>query len=201
MVRAMTELVAGARALTEGDFERTLDVEVQGKFGELAVSLETLRESLRTLSSRFVASAHLIPQAGQGVAEISQQAELSVNSILSLVDDMCIDQTAVSEMLGKAAADGAGALEVARLQEIAATTSASLRSLMSFLSFQDVVRQRAEQVQEIIEIVDEKIRDLLARFKVPLETPAEEKAKAAPGYAGLTASDAVDQSSIDDLFD
>lgn len=194
------ELVEVARALVEGDFERKLDGAFQGEFGELAEHLETLRESLKSLSPRFSSSVHLIPQAGQGVAEISQQAEMSVNSILGLVDDMCVDQDAVSEILGNVAAGDVAALDIARLQEIADKTSASLMSLMSFLSFQDVVRQRAAKVQAMIDVVDEKIRDLLVKFKVRIDAPVDEDSLREPGEVGLTASDAVDQSSIDDLF-
>lgn len=194
------ELVEVARALVEGDFERQLDGAFQGEFGELAAHLETLRESLKSLSPRFSSSVHLIPKAGQGVAEISQQAEMSVNSILGLVDEMCVDQDTVSEILGKMAAGDVAALDTARLQEIADKTSASLMSVMSFLSFQDVVRQRAEKVQAMIDVVDEKIRDLLVKFKVRIDASVDEEAVREPGEVGLTASDAVDQSSIDDLF-
>jgi hypothetical protein len=184
----------------EGDFERKPDGLFQGDFGELAAHLETLRESLKTLSPRFASSVHLIPKAGQGVAEISHQAEMSVNSILGLVDEMCLDQDTVSEILGRVTNGEDGALDIAKLQEIADKTSASLMSMMSFLSFQDVVRQRAEKVQEMIDLVDEKIRDLLVRFKVRVDPLVDEDPITAPGEVGLTSSEAVDQSSIDDLF-
>jgi hypothetical protein len=115
------------------------------ELGQLAAYIEALRENLRVLSPRFASSVHLIPKAGQGVAEISQQAEMSVNSILGLVDEMCINQDTVSEMLAKAREAEGASLNIGTLQEIADKTSASLMSVMSFLSFQDVVRQRAEK--------------------------------------------------------
>jgi len=195
------ELVEATRALSEGNFDRKLEGSFEGELGEIAQYLETLRESLNVLSPRFSSSVHLIPEAGQGVAEISQQAEVSVNSILGLVDEMCADQDVASEMLGKVANGDASALDVMKLQEIADKTNASLMSMMSFLSFQDVVRQRAEKVQGMIVMVDEKIRDLLTRFKVRVDMPASGDVDKAPGEVGLTSSDAVDQSSIDDLFD
>lgn len=196
----VNELVEVARALAEGDFERKLESAFQGELGELAAYIETLRENLKALSPKFASSAHLIPKAGQGVAEISQQAEMSVNSILGLVDEMCLDQDAVAEMLGKVADGEAAALDIEKLQEIATKTSTSLMSLMSFLSFQDVVRQRAEKVQAMIEMVDEKIRELLAKFNVQaIDIPDEEEK--APGEVSLASSiEEVDQSSIDDLF-
>src|SRR5262245_56460965 len=117
--RQVSELVEVARALAEGDFERKLESDFQGELGQLAAYIETLRENLKTLAPRFASSAHLIPKAGQGVAEISHQAEMSVNSILGLVDEMCVDQDMVSEMLGKAADGESATLDVAKLQEIA----------------------------------------------------------------------------------
>ncbi|MGE0682976.1 MAG: hypothetical protein AB7P69_18995, partial [Candidatus Binatia bacterium] len=123
------------------------------------------------------------------------------NSILSLVDEMCVDQDTVSEMLGKATSGDAGALAIDTLQEIADKTQTSLMSVMSFLSFQDVVRQRAEKVQGMIDMVDEKIHELLARFRVKLTALESEEYEKEPGEVTLTAEqDDVDQSSIDDLF-
>lgn len=195
------ELVEVTRALSEGDFERKLEGSFEGELGEIATYIESLRESLKVLSPRFSSSVHLIPKAGQGVAEISQQAEVSVNSILSLVDEMCVDQDTVSEMLGKATSGDAGALAIDTLQEIADKTQTSLMSVMSFLSFQDVVRQRAEKVQGMIDMVDEKIHELLARFRVKLTALESEEYEKEPGEVTLTAEqDDVDQSSIDDLF-
>jgi methyl-accepting chemotaxis protein len=198
--RAMTELIEVTRALAEGDFERPLEISLQGELGQLAAHIEILRENLKLLSPRVASSVHLIPKAGQGVAEISQQAEVSVNSILGLVDDMCADQDVVAAMLGKAKNGDLASLDIAKLQEIADKTSASLMSMMSFLSFQDVVRQRAEKVQAMIDMVDEKIRDLLAKFRVPVDEALDEDSLKSPGEIGLTNSEAVDQSSIDDLF-
>ena len=144
-----------------------------------------------------------MPKAGQGVAEISQQAEMSVNSILGLVDEMCINQDTVSEMLAKAREAEGASLDIGALQEIADKTSASLMSVMSFLSFQDVVRQRAEKIQIMIDSVDEKIQELLTKFNVSVIAAVEgEAAEREPGEIGLTsAHDEVDQTSIDDLFE
>jgi methyl-accepting chemotaxis protein len=194
------ELITLTRALTEGDFEKTVETSFQGELGQLAAYIESLRDNLKTLSPRFSSSASLMPKAGQGVAEISQQAEMSVNSILGLVDEICLGQDTVSEMLVKVVGGDTAALDIAKLQEIAEKTNASLMSVMSFLSFQDVVRQRAEKVQIMIDSVDEKIRELLAKFHVPVGE--EEEEEKTPGEVSLASEQGeVDQTSIDDLFD
>jgi methyl-accepting chemotaxis protein len=201
IIHEVKELVEVTRALSEGDFERKLEGSFKGELGEIATYIESLRESLKVLSPRFSSSVHLIPKAGQGVAEISQQAEMSVNSILSLVDEMCVDQDTVSEMLSKATSGDAAALNIDKLVEIAGKTQMSLMSVMSFLSFQDVVRQRAEKVQGMIDMVDGKIRELLDRFRVKLAAPEDDECEKEPGEVALTTGqDDVDQSSIDDLF-
>lgn len=201
VTRDVKELVEVTRALAEGNFGRKLEGSFEGELGEIAAYIETLRESLNVLSPRFSSSVHLIPKAGQGVAEISQQAEMSVNSILGLVDEMCVDQDAVSEMLSKVANGDGAALDIGKLQEIADKTSTSLMSVMSFLSFQDVVRQRAERVQGMIDMVGEKFRELLDRFQVKLEATEGEDFEKTPGEVALTTEqDAIDQSFIDDLF-
>jgi methyl-accepting chemotaxis protein len=201
MTHEVKELVEVTRALSEGDFDRKLEGSFEGELGKIAMYIESLRESLEVLSPRFSSSVHLIPKAGQGVAEISQQAEVSVNSILSLVDEMCVDQDTVSEMLGGAVNGEDATVDIDKLKEIANKTQTSLMSVMSFLSFQDVVRQRAEKVQGMIDMVDRKIRELLNRFQVKLSAPEDEAYGKEPGEVALmTEQDAVDQSSIDDLF-
>lgn len=194
------ELVEITRALAEGDFEQKLESVFHGELGQLAVHVETLRENLRALSPRFALSAHLIPEAGRGVAEMSQQAEISVNSILGLIDEMCIDQNLVTEMLGKVNGGETTALDIAKLQKIADKTSASLMSLMSFLSFQDVVRQRAEKVQVMIDLIDEKIRELLAKFKVRVDEYIDDDLMEKPRKTDASPQEEVDQTAIDDLF-
>lgn len=131
---------------------------------------------------------------------MSQQAEISVNSILGLIDEMCIDQNLVTEMLGKVNGGETTALDIAKLQKIADKTSASLMSLMSFLSFQDVVRQRAEKVQVMIDLIDEKIRELLAKFKVRVDEYIDDDLMEKPRKTDASPQEEVDQTAIDDLF-
>lgn len=201
MTHDVKKLLEVTRALSEGNFERRLEGSFEGELGEIARYIESLRESLKVLSPRFSSSVHLVPKAGQGVAAISQQAEMSVNSILSLVDEMCVDQDTVSEILGQAINGNSATLDIDKLQEIASKTQMSLMSVMSFLSFQDVVRQRAEKVQGMIELVDKKIHELLERFRVKPLVVEDEDCGKEPGEVALTTThDAVDQSSIDDLF-
>src|SRR3954467_974951 len=116
--RQVQELVEVTRALTEGDFEQKLETVFQGELGQLAAYIEALRENLQILSPRFASSVHLMPKAGQGIAEISHQAEMSVNSILALVDEMCMNQNTVSGMLANASNGEGAALDIGKLQEI-----------------------------------------------------------------------------------
>jgi methyl-accepting chemotaxis protein len=195
------ELIEVTQALTEGNFERKLGNEFEGELGQLAAYIETLRQNLKSLSPRVTSSIHLIPKAGQGIAEISQQAEMGVNSILGLVDEMCADQEAVVEMFERVEQGDISALNVQTLREIADKTKTSLMSLMSFLSFQDVVRQHAEKVQAMIDAVEEKIRELLAKFKLKAHEPDEgDDSMNAQSEEVPVSQDVVDQSLIDDLF-
>src|SRR5262245_32129418 len=195
------ELIEVTQALTEGNFERTLGNEFEGELGRLAAYIETVRQNLKSLSPRVTSSIQLIPKAGQGIAEISQQAEMGVNSILGLVDEMCADQEAIVEMFKRVEQGDTSALNVQTLREIADKTKTSLMSLMSFLSFQDVVRQHAEKVQAMIDAVEEKICELLVKFKLEAHESDEGKDLMEAQPREVPASqDVVDQSLIDNLF-
>ncbi len=163
VTHALSELVGMARALSEKNFEHRFAQHCQGELARLAASLEALRQNLKALSPTVVTSAHLIPKAAQGVAEISRQAETGVNSILGLVEEMLVDRERISGLLA-AMAQG-GALDLSELHRVIEKDRHSLMSLVSYLSFQDVVRQRAEQVQEMIATVEKKILEILVQLR------------------------------------
>lgn len=199
---SVRELAKVAQALVDGDFDQKIDTNLQGELGRLAAHIEALRQNLKSLSPQMTSSVHLMPRAAQGVAEISQQAETSVNSILGLVDEMCLDQETVSDILEKVAGGESTALDLPRLQAIADKSRTSLMSLMSFLSFQDVVRQRAEKIQVMIDSVEEKVRKLLSKFnlKVPELVVEEESAEDFGAQVVDHSQEVVDQNSVDDFF-
>lgn len=200
--QSVKELAKVARALVDGDFDQKIDVNLQGELGRLAAHIEALRQNLKSLSPQMTSSVHLMPRAAQGVADISQQAEASVNSILGLVDEMCLDQDTVADILEKAAGGDRTALDLPRLQAIADKSRTNLMSLMSCLSFQDVVRQRAEKIQVMIDSVEEKVRKLLSKFnlKVPELVVEEESAEDFGAQVVDHSQEVVDQNSVDDFF-
>lgn len=199
---AVQELVEVTQAIAEGDFDRKVEHDFQGELGRLAVYIETLRQNLKSLSPSVASSVHLMPRAGRGVAKISQQAEMSVNSILELVEEMCADQETISHMLERVAQGEPEALNLTLLRAMADKSRTSLMSLMSYLSFQDVVRQQAEKIQAMIDVVEEKIRELLEKFKLQAPEPAgDEGTWEIPGRkAGDPSLDVIDQTLIDELF-
>ncbi len=158
------ELVDMARALSEGDFERQFQAAFQGELGQLASYLEDVRQTLRSISEAASSSFYVFPQAVDGVAEIYQHAEKGVNSILDVVDGMSADQEEAAALL--AAYDEHKTVDVGKLREISDKTRRSLMSLIGYLSFQDVLRQRVEKVQALIENLEKRSLELLVKFGV-----------------------------------
>jgi len=163
---SVAELVDMTRALSEGDFDWQFRQHFEGEMGALAGHIEILRQRLKGVSSVADSSSYIMPQAAMGVAEISQQAEMGVNSILGLVEGMLSDQEKVLEIVQHAPQGSGKAADLAEVQAIAERSKQGLMALMGQLSFQDVIRQRAEGVQEMIEAVEKKIVELLIKFKV-----------------------------------
>jgi HAMP domain-containing protein len=163
---SVSELIGMARALSEGDFDRQFEQHCHGELGRLATYLEVLRQNLKVLLPSVSSSAYLIPQAAKSVAEISQQAEVGVNSILEVVEEMLVDQERVAGLLERGAQGEA--LDLPQLQSIAERDRQRLMNLISRLSFQDVIRQRAEKVQEMIDALEKAILELLLKFKVKI---------------------------------
>ena len=168
MEHRVTDLVKIAQALSEGEFDQEFRRHFHGELGRLAAYLESLRRNLMALSPTVGTSAHLIPEASRGVVEISQQAETGVISILELVEEMLADQEKVVDLLK--GADEPSSISL--LESIAKKSRRSLMSLLSYLSFQDVVRQRAEKVLEITDEVEKNIVEFLAKFNVQINKPS-----------------------------
>jgi hypothetical protein len=197
------EVVEMARALSEGNLDCQLTRDLQGELGALAGYIESLRQRLKGVSSAADSSSYLIPQAAMGVAGISLQAEEGINSILGLVEAALADQECVLQIVDGAKENGTPDLTV--FKTLAEKSRRNLMALMSQLSFQDVIRQRAEGVQETLEAVEKRIVELLIKFKVGF---ASETLKEVDGrdrvreeVKNMTDDIGLDQSLVDELLD
>lgn len=164
MSESVDELVEMARALSEGDCERKLQQEFGGELGRLASYLEAVRQTLRSVYSHADQSSGIIPQASGSVAEIYEHAEKGVNSILEVVDEMSLAQEEAAVLLGDHSA-GLDRDGVRKLKEFTDSTRQGLMSLIGYLSFQDVLRQRVEKVQGLIEELEQQTLELVVKFK------------------------------------
>ena len=200
---SVSELIDMARALSEGEFDEQFKQHFQGELGQLATHMESLRQNLKSLSPGVGTSAHLIPEASKGVAEISKQAEISVISIMDLVDEMSADQEKVVPIIeGLARGESS---DFSQLRKIADKSRRSLVTLLSYLSFQDVLRQRAEKIQENMDTIEKKILELLVKFKIKVN---EQVIKDGDGreimreqVKDLSESKGLDQALVDDLLE
>jgi hypothetical protein len=164
MSHSVSEIIEMARALSEGDFDREFQQLFQGELGEVASYLNAVRQTLQSLSTMTDISCAILPNAADGVAAIRQETETRFDSLWEMVEIMQEDQAAVRSILGHG--DDLSTDEVASLREIANKSKQTLLSLMSYLTFQDVLRQRLEKLQALIETLEKKAFDLVAKFDV-----------------------------------
>jgi hypothetical protein len=202
---AVTEVIEMARALSEGDFEKQFSQKFQGELGALAGYIESLRQRMKGISSAADSSSYLIPQASMGVAGISQQTEMGINSILGLIEEVLGDQERTLELIDGAGKSGGKKVPLAVFRRLAEKNKRSLMAAMSQLSFQDVIRQRAEGVIETLEAVEKKIVELLIKFKVEMspdrlkEVDARDRVR--EEVKNLTDDIGLDQALVDELLE
>jgi methyl-accepting chemotaxis protein len=204
MAHSVEELVEMARALSEGEFDKEFGKHFQGELGQLASYLDAVRQTLKSISSSADSSTAFIPEAKNGVAEIYQHAEDGVNSILDLVDRMSADQEEATELLATSAGRRLDPAEVLKLQKITESTRHGLMSLIGYLSFQDVLRQRVERVQELIENLERRILELLGKFKWKTNgngTSGENDGEVRQEAKLRSEGDGLDQALIDELLE
>lgn len=190
----VNELIEMARALSEGDFDREFQQLFQGELGELASYLDAVRQTLRSLSGNADMSRAILPDAVDGLAAIQQASETGFNSLWEMVEIMQEDQAAARSIL--ADVDRLANGEVERLREIAGKGQQTLLSLMSYLSFQDVLRQRLEKLQSMIETLEIKTLDMVAKFNVKNNKKLIQEG----GSALVGARTDLDQNLVDQLL-
>jgi hypothetical protein len=190
------DLIEMAKALSEGEFEDQFAQHFQGELGQLASYLEAVRQTLQSLSASAIDSKELIPKASDSVAEINREAENSFNSVWEVIERIQSDQAAVRAILNGTAESLANG-EVYKLREIADKHQQELLALMSYLSFQDVLRQRLEKIQRIIGQVEDKTLELIVKFKVK----AHEKSIKDGDASDMRESADLDQDLVDQLME
>lgn len=200
---SVTDLIDMARGLSEGDFNVRFEHQFQGDLGQLATHLISLRQNLQALDPSISSSTHVMSQSVKDVDEISQRAELGVNAILELVEGMTDDYEEMLDLLEKGNKNGG--MDVARAKEIVLKGKKNLSSVMSFLSFQDVVRQRSERIRDMLQEFEQKIMALLVKFRIKVKT---QEIKEGDGreilredMKDLSEGMGFDQSMVDDLLD
>ncbi len=195
MTFSVDQVIEMARALSEGEFEQRFQQDFQGELGRLASYLEAVRQTLQSLAASATSSTELIPRAADGVAAINREAETSFNSVWEVIERIQADQAVARQLLSGADAELAGDA-VSKLREIADEHQQDLLALMSYLSFQDVLRQRLEKVRQIIGQVEDQTLDLMRKFKIK---SAERAIKVgAPADLGKNAE--LDQNLVDQLI-
>ncbi|HEX2226223.1 MAG TPA: HAMP domain-containing protein [Candidatus Binatia bacterium] len=195
MTRSITELVGMAKALSEGEVEQRFQQHFQGELGQLASYLEAVRQTLQSLSSTAEGSKDLLPQASYGFVEINKEAETGFDSVWETVEKMQSDHAAARRLLGSRSESSNGP-DITELHAILDKNHENLLALMSFLSFQDVLRQRLEKVRRIIGEIEEKTLELSVKFKMK----ANEKCIKLGNRAELDRRVELDQNLVDQLM-
>ena len=194
MSHAVSEIIEMARALSEGDFDREFQQLFHGELGEVASYLNVVRQTLQSLSAMTDISCAILPNAADGVAAIRQETETRFDSLWEMVEIMQEDQAAVRSIL--AHGDHPSRDEVTSLSEIANKSKQILPSRMSCLTLQDVLRQRREKLQRLIETAAKKPFDLVAKFDVKTNKKQIQEGACTP----LPARIDLDQSLVDQLL-
>jgi HAMP domain len=196
VTRSVAELTHMARALSEGEFDKQFQQDFQGELGQLASYLEAVRQTLQSLSSVADGSKDLLPRASDGMAEINREAESGFNSVWEVVEEMQSNQAAARGLL-EANVHGVNEIDVAKLKAIIEKNRQNLLALMSYLSFQDVLRQRLEKVQCIIAKIEERTLELSIKFTVK----GKDKVNEAVDGSTLEQTMNLDQSLVDQLLE
>lgn len=191
----VTDLVNMARALSEGELDTQFQHHFQGELGELASYLEAIRQTLQSIAVTADTSNGIIPAAADGMEKIRHESEAGFNSVWEVVETLQEEQAATRTILSEA--DGnLSAAKVIELRSIVSQSQQTLLSLMSYLSFQDVLRQRIEKIHGLIETLEKKTVDLMVTFNVNTSKNASKEGDSQTAVEAVN----LDQELVDKLL-
>ncbi len=169
----LEELVEGAKALSEGKYDREINTVLKGELSSLARYINETRKMLAGMRPELSYAADSLPNAFDTLQDICDTTEVATHNILSIVenlldtdDELDASVQVVSKYLEENGTQPTiDAMQ--KLEQAHTDRSAALTELMTLLSFQDLTSQTIVKIGKMINEVEERILSLLVTLGEP----------------------------------
>ncbi len=161
----LQELLAAAKAMTEGDFHRTVTIKTRGMIGELASYINHTLKNLQQLDPMVDESRRDIPRVAADLHEIIASTEQATNRVLEQAEGLLDAHAQIDRELQRVRAEGDpnGLAAVCTLEQ---SCQARAMDIMAAMEFQDLTSQKIQKLIGLITEVEARLLQLLAIFRV-----------------------------------
>ncbi len=172
----LQELLAAARGMTDGHFQRMVTVRTRGVVGELAAAINLTLQNLQSLDPTVRGSSREIPKVAQHLGEIIQTTEEATNRVLEQAEHLVEDQAQVHQGLSRASEmlhsiPNASALKgclqlLHEVETIQRQSQGRAMEIMAAMEFQDLTTQKIQKLIALVAEVEGRLRQLLVMFRI-----------------------------------
>lgn len=141
------------------------------ELGELARYIEKTVRKLRYVEAPVLATTAQIPQASEHLTDLTRLTEEATHTVMALVEDLQDNRArlrrsvdAMADALGRAGPSDADRQHLATVREVLSADERRLLSIMTALSFQDMLGQRVAKIVAILEDVEHKLLEMVVMF-------------------------------------
>lgn len=179
----LAEIIDVTRAMSEGDFYKSVNTRLQGELGELARYIDKTRKNLQRLDPAISETTEKIPQASSQLSDITKVTEEATHRVISITERVMDDHETVADKIKElrdavtaAVIDGPAILRIARdIEEINDRNKNDLIEILTSLSFQDLTGQKIKKIVSLVEDVETRILELLISFGIKREDGAKKE--------------------------
>ena len=174
---SITELIEFARAMTEGDFHKELNIKTFGELGLLGEYIEKIRRNLQHLDDPLRDTSTTIPLATNQLSNITESTERATHNILGLTEKIMSNQEILSsqierlEMLnGEIDCNGGEMNDIIYAMKMANMANQNdLTEILTSLSFQDLTGQKIQEIISLMREIQEKMLEMRETFGIKME--------------------------------
>lgn len=180
----LSEMLDATKAMSEGDFNKSVNTKLQGELGELARYIDKTRRSLQKLDPVVTETTDKMPQASSQLTDITMATEAATHKIMTFTEKVMDDQEIVSvkikdlrEAATASTVDSTAILRIARdIEEINNKNKNDMIEILTALSFQDLTGQKIKKIIALVGDVETRILGLLISFGIKKEDGARKEA-------------------------
>lgn len=205
--KGLHEIIDAAKAMSEGEFDRELNIRLQGELGNLASFINKTMKNLRKLDPAMIEASEKMPGAAESLSDIIKTTEAATHKVLSITEKLMDEQEMifgkVKELRSAAssqAIEGSVILRLAKdIEDLANQNNEDLVQIMTALTFQDITGQRIKKIISLVEEVETRILEILVAFGIK-KLEGDKREEIMEQLKGATKSDVLKQDLVDDIL-